>query len=499
VTLDFDQIGADILSGSGDGQLVEIDDKVRGGQLRLICLAKHDQCEAVLKDDDTFSLAPYDAAFEEIGGAESCEAILGANTQSRKVRVAMLRAASSQLVERCAGKAASADARPQDHLQDWVSDLTRKNCETVLNVLRQQHLRRGNAQPFNLIREYIWPIAYMSVRDIVGVELSDKPNLLNRLIILGRNLASLGKENNPSFRPKGVLAASSQAHQGLLCLAGHIVDFGSGKSGAVSFMAEKSLKSFFADYERNAPCIVQCEGTVHDGPVHDAPMHESSMSSMHVSHGNGLARELYDPALRRAIQASPDWQSDFDYDTFVRNILLELAIAMGGLMPLAFTHVFQFVTGPGLAKAEHEPGTFARCMSSPAHAHSAFSEALRLNPAVARVYRTATKDTRIGGIDVREGDRIALLLKSAAQDPSVFERPDQFEPGRTDAYLEFGHTLGAHSCFGQHLAKTIFTVMYQSLVDLTEPAFPNTQDGLHLFAGGLPDHMPWRFPAANSG
>lgn len=489
MTPDFDQIGAEILSGSGDGRLIEIDGKGRRNTLRLICLAKHKHCEAVLKDDDTFSLAPYDAAFKNIGGQEDYEAILGANTQSRKVRVAMLRAASSQLVERCAGKSVSEDARPQDHLQDWVTAITRKNCETVLNVLRQQYLSRDKAMPFNLVREYIWPIAYMSVRDIVGVELSEKPTLLNRLVVLGRNLSALGKDDNPRFRPKGVLVASSHAHLGFLSLAGHIVDFGSGKTGAVSFLAKQSLKSFLSDYDQSAPRRIHVQEQGSDG----------AQQEVHLSHGNGLARELFDPALQAAIQDGPDWEPDFEYDPFVRNILLELAIAMGGLMPLAFTQVFQFVTGPGLTEAEYEPGTFARSMSSPTHAHSAISEALRLNPPVARVFRTATRDTQIGGINVRTGDRIALLLKSAARDPDVFEQPDQFEPGRTDNYLEFGLTLGAHSCFGQNLAKTIFAVMYQSLTGLSEPTYPNTQDGLHLFAGGLPDHMPWRFRPANPG
>src|SRR5262245_43230600 len=53
--------------------------------------------------------------------------------------------------------------------------------------------------------------------------------------------------------------------------------------------------------------------------------------------------------------------------------------------------------------------------------------------------RTATKDTELGGIPVREGDRVAMYYPSANRDEAHFAAADQFDIGRSpNHHLAFG-------------------------------------------------------------
>jgi cytochrome P450 len=79
-------------------------------------------------------------------------------------------------------------------------------------------------------------------------------------------------------------------------------------------------------------------------------------------------------------------------------------------------------------------------------------ETLRYDPPVQLVGRVAGADMTINGVDVPKGDMMMLLLAAAHRDPAVNERPDEFDPDRTQIrHLAFG--LGPHFCLGAPLAR----------------------------------------------
>lgn len=79
-------------------------------------------------------------------------------------------------------------------------------------------------------------------------------------------------------------------------------------------------------------------------------------------------------------------------------------------------------------------------------------ETLRYDPPVQLVGRVAGDDMTINGLDVPRGDIMMLLLAAAHRDPTVNERPDEFDPDRsTVRHLAFG--LGPHFCLGAPLAR----------------------------------------------
>jgi cytochrome P450 len=78
---------------------------------------------------------------------------------------------------------------------------------------------------------------------------------------------------------------------------------------------------------------------------------------------------------------------------------------------------------------------------------------LRYTSPVTVFTRTATKDTELHGISVREGDRVAMFYPSANRDEAHFADPDAFDISRNpNHHLAFGGG-GTHFCLGANLAR----------------------------------------------
>lgn len=90
--------------------------------------------------------------------------------------------------------------------------------------------------------------------------------------------------------------------------------------------------------------------------------------------------------------------------------------------------------------------------------------------------RTALADTELGGVAIREGQRVGLFYSSANYDEDVFDKPFEFNILRDpNPHLAFGGN-GAHFCIGANLArmeiKLIFNELADQLPDITKVAEP---------------------------
>jgi cytochrome P450 len=77
--------------------------------------------------------------------------------------------------------------------------------------------------------------------------------------------------------------------------------------------------------------------------------------------------------------------------------------------------------------------------------------------------RTVTRDTELGGVPLRAGDRVAVHFFSANRDEDRFERPDDLlldRPG--NPHLAFGH--GTHRCLGAHFARIQLEIAFDELL-----------------------------------
>lgn len=147
------------------------------------------------------------------------------------------------------------------------------------------------------------------------------------------------------------------------------------------------------------------------------------------------------------------------------------------------------------------PDVKQRLIDDPSLIPAAVEESMRLHTPFFGLYRRATKDVTVGGVEIAEGDAIQMCWAAANRDPKVFENPDDFDldrkPGRK-RLMTFG--FGIHACMGQPTARMEMHVALEELltrmpdIELDDPAAVR-----HSFAGSetalitkLPAHLPGR-------
>ncbi len=116
-----------------------------------------------------------------------------------------------------------------------------------------------------------------------------------------------------------------------------------------------------------------------------------------------------------------------------------------------------------LALLEH-PAQYRRLRADRSLLPGAVEEMLRWWTPVMHFRRTATAATRLGGVDIRAGDKVVVWFSSANRDESVFADADTFDIGRTpNDHLTFGH--GPHFCLGAPLARIQMRAMFDAVLD----------------------------------
>jgi cytochrome P450 len=121
--------------------------------------------------------------------------------------------------------------------------------------------------------------------------------------------------------------------------------------------------------------------------------------------------------------------------------------------------------GNGLVAAMQRPDQLELLRTRPYEvAATAIDEFLRFDAPLHLFERTATADVEIGGVLVREGQKIASLLGSANRDESVFENPTEMNLER-DPNPHIGFGAGIHFCIGAPLARMEMTTSLPALFD----------------------------------
>jgi cytochrome P450 len=93
-----------------------------------------------------------------------------------------------------------------------------------------------------------------------------------------------------------------------------------------------------------------------------------------------------------------------------------------------------------------------RLAEQPQLVKTAVEECLRFNGPMKGTMRAVAEDMQIGGVDVKKGDRVMLLMASANRDPAQFADPERLDITRNpNPHLAFGH--GIHFCLGAPLAR----------------------------------------------
>ena len=118
------------------------------------------------------------------------------------------------------------------------------------------------------------------------------------------------------------------------------------------------------------------------------------------------------------------------------------------------------------AFARH-PEQWARLRENRTLARTAFDEAVRWESPVQTFFRTATRDTEIGGTIIPDGKKILMFLGAANRDPRRWENPDAFDLSRNPSG-HVGYGMGIHQCVGQHVARLESEALLTALASRVE-------------------------------
>ena len=95
----------------------------------------------------------------------------------------------------------------------------------------------------------------------------------------------------------------------------------------------------------------------------------------------------------------------------------------------------------------------------------AVDEIVRWATPVSAFQRTATEDTELGGVRIKQGQRLVMSYRSANFDEEVFDDPYSFNILRDpNPHVGFGGT-GAHYCVGANLARMTINLIFNAVAD----------------------------------
>jgi cytochrome P450 len=122
----------------------------------------------------------------------------------------------------------------------------------------------------------------------------------------------------------------------------------------------------------------------------------------------------------------------------------------------------------------------------------AIEEALRWEPPLLFIMRTAKTDVQLGDTLVPAGSGIGVALGAANRDPARYPDPDRFDIFR-DARQHVAFGAGPHLCLGQHLARLETRIALEAVFD----RMPNLRldpDGDDPHIHGLTFRSPTSLP-----
>lgn len=133
-------------------------------------------------------------------------------------------------------------------------------------------------------------------------------------------------------------------------------------------------------------------------------------------------------------------------------------------------------------------------IADPKKIPAAIDEVLRYSGSIVGWRRKALQDTEIGGVQIRQGDGLLLLMGSANRDEERFDDGESFDITRPNAreHLSFGY--GIHYCLGNMLAKLQARICLEEAVRLI-PSLELHGDQPVPFRENLSFRVPVTVPA----
>ena len=139
--------------------------------------------------------------------------------------------------------------------------------------------------------------------------------------------------------------------------------------------------------------------------------------------------------------------------------------AIAGLVLAAGFETTVNLLGSGTVLLLEHPEQRERLRAEPALWSNAVDEVLRYESPVQLTARFAVRDTEVAGRHLRAEGLVVAMLGGANRDPAVFDEPDRFDVGRSNARDHLSFSGGRHFCLGAALARVEGEVGLRSLLE----------------------------------
>ena len=114
------------------------------------------------------------------------------------------------------------------------------------------------------------------------------------------------------------------------------------------------------------------------------------------------------------------------------------------------------------------PAEYQKLKDNPALIPGMVSEIIRWQTPLSHMRRTATRDTELGGKQIKKGDKLIMRYISGNRDSEVIDRADEFIIDRANPrhHLSFG--FGIHRCMGNRLAEMQLRIVWEEIMKRVE-------------------------------
>lgn len=124
----------------------------------------------------------------------------------------------------------------------------------------------------------------------------------------------------------------------------------------------------------------------------------------------------------------------------------------------------------------------SRLRAEPGLIPAFLEEVVRLDPPFKFHFRVVRRDTELGGVALREGDRLMLAWAAASRDPEEVEDPGTLRLDRSHPRHHMSFGRGAHFCVGAPLARLEARIVCEELLTRTS--------SIDFAPGQSPHHVP---------
>ncbi len=142
----------------------------------------------------------------------------------------------------------------------------------------------------------------------------------------------------------------------------------------------------------------------------------------------------------------------------------ELRALAGLILAAGFETTVNLLGNATVLLTEH-PEQLDRLRAEPQLWANAVEEVLRFESPVQLTGRLASRTTEVAGVEVGAGHFVVTMLGGANRDPAIFDQPDRFDAGRTNAREHLSFSADRHFCLGAALARLEGEIGLRSLFE----------------------------------